>query len=264
MAKCDAMSHAIEVLNLKNTYQDRVIHQDLNFSVSYGEVCGLIGPSGAGKSTLLRTLLGLHPAESGHVVLLNQAVHAQQMHSFDAIRSQVGVMFQHNALISSLTILENIMLPLQTFSDMSKVLCQEIALHRLKEVGLESWVSKLYPSELSGGMAKRAALARAIAFAPKLLFLDEPTAGLDPHSACLFEVLLKTLKQKLNLTVVMITHDLDCLFQCTDQVAFLAQRQVLHKAPIASLVQHPHPSIAEYFQNDRSQWRMQHTQEHVN
>jgi phospholipid/cholesterol/gamma-HCH transport system ATP-binding protein len=216
----------IRVRGLKNQFGAQVVHEDLDLDVVRGEILGVVGGSGTGKSVLMRAILGLRPPQSGSIEVLGQTVTGRS--DPVALRRRTGVLFQDGALFSSLTVLENVEVPLKEhFPELSADLRGDLARLRLRLVGLAPGTGSKLPSELSGGMRKRAGLARALAMDPELLFLDEPTAGLDPVGAAAFDELLKTLQQALGLTVFLITHDLDTLYAICDRVAVLGGRRIL-------------------------------------
>jgi phospholipid/cholesterol/gamma-HCH transport system ATP-binding protein len=234
--------------NISNRFGKQLIHDDISVDMYRGEIVGLVGGSGAGKSVLLRTLTGLHRPTLGHVTIRQQPLYriapAQRASLF-------GVLFQEGALFSSLTVMENIMLPMREHTDLTRDECLELAACKLSLVGLEPAVGMKYPSQLSGGMTKRASLARALALDPPLLFLDEPTAGLDPISATAFDTMIAMLNRTLGITIVMITHDLDSLFTVCDRVAMLVDRKLTIE-PLESMLNNPHPWIYEYLHGSRA------------
>ncbi len=245
------MSTIIEIQNLNVTLNGLNVLHELHLSINEGEILAIVGGSGAGKTTLLRTILLLVPATGSIKVLGTEILHASTVVQ-QWIRSYWGVMFQQGALFSSLTLLENIMFPLRQETSLPLADIEELARIKLALVGLKQDAAHRYPAELSGGMKKRAAIARALALDPKLLFLDEPTAGLDPHSGSEFDELVLDLRQSLNLTVVMVTHDLDSLWRISDRVAFLGKGQVLDCAPIKQLMHAKDPVIIDYFSDNRA------------
>jgi len=247
----------IDVKGLGNRFGSHWVHKDLDFTVYPGEILAIVGGSGCGKTTLLRSIILLHRPTVGEVSVFNKNVLSLSGSEAGAMCRRWGMLFQHGALFSSLTVLENILFPLNEFTQLPKKLATEIALLKIHLAGLEAEAAHLYPSELSGGMLKRAALARSIALDPELLFLDEPTAGLDPNSADAFDDLLLQLKDTLNLTVVMVTHDLDTLWRVTDRVAFLGEGKNLATLPMEALSQDPHPMIQSYFHGPRGQQRIE-------
>lgn len=244
-------SPIIEVKNLKIKLGNEWIHEGLNLSVFPGEILAIVGGSGSGKTTLLREMLLLEKPDSGSIRIFNCELTKASPRTLLTIQRRWGVLFQQNALFSSLTILENVAFPLREHTTFDDQKINQLALSKIKDAGLSPDVADKYPSELSGGMQKRAALARAIALDPELLFLDEPTSGLDPDSAAAFDDLILTLQAKLHLTTVMVTHDLDSLWCATDRVAFLGEKRVLAVAPIAELVNNPHPDIQAFFSGPR-------------
>lgn len=237
----------IEVRGLQTRFGSNIIHHHLDLAVTAGEIVALVGGSGAGKTTLLRTLTLLQPPSAGSIQLFGQeVVGISEQHAFQ-LRRRFGMLFQQGALFSSLTVRENVALPLREHTRLSTAHINDIADLKIALAGLPATAGDKLPRQLSGGMVKRAALARALALDPALLFLDEPTAGLDPVSAGAFDALLIQLKQSLGLTVVMVTHDLDTLWQATDRVAFLGEQRVIGYAPLPQLVTSPHPLIQAYF-----------------
>ncbi len=234
--------------NISNRFGKQLVHDDLNFDIQRGEIVGLVGGSGSGKSVLLRTMTGLHQPTIGTVTINDKPLHTIK----PAKRASLfGVLFQEGALFSSLTVLENIMLPLREHTKLNKENCMELAASKLAMVGLDPQVGTKYPSQLSGGMTKRASLARALALDPPLLFLDEPTAGLDPVSASAFDQMIAMLNQTLGVTIMMITHDLDSLFTVCHRVAMLVDRK-LTIDPLESMLNNQHPWIYEYLHGPRA------------
>jgi phospholipid/cholesterol/gamma-HCH transport system ATP-binding protein len=227
------------------------VHERLDLNIQQGKVVALIGGSGSGKTTLLRTIIMLVQPVSGSIRLFGQEITGISDAAAFNLRRRFGVLFQRGALFSSLTVRENIVLPLREHTLLSSHQIIEIADLKIALAGLPADVGDKWPLELSGGMLKRVALARALALDPTLLFLDEPTAGLDPVSAGAFDELIIQLKESLRLTVVMVTHDLDTLWQITDMVAFLAEKRVIYYAPMQELVKIEHPLIRDYFKGPR-------------
>ncbi|HLF67166.1 MAG TPA: ATP-binding cassette domain-containing protein, partial [Gammaproteobacteria bacterium] len=213
----------IEISGLVNRFDSNIVHDHLDLNIDRGEVLAIIGGSGSGKTTLLRSILMLHQPNAGKIKVFDVDVLNCSPRQAEKVQRRWGVAFQNNALFSSLTVLENIMFPLKEFTDLSFELRRELALLKILLVGLKAEVSELYPSELSGGMLKRAALARAMALDPEVLFLDEPTAGLDPNSAGALDELIIHMRDDLGLTIVVVTHDLDTLWRVPDRVAFLGE-----------------------------------------
>ncbi|RAK53024.1 ABC transporter ATP-binding protein [Phenylobacterium deserti] len=247
----DAEGPAIEIRGLTNAFGDHVVHQDLDLTVRRGEILGVVGGSGAGKSVLLNTVIGLRQPQAGSVKVFGQDLQTASRRRWSAIERRWGVLFQSGALFSNLTVRENIAAPMFEHTKLSRKEIYELAELKVALVGLRPGAASLKPAELSGGMRKRAGLARALALDPELLFLDEPTAGLDPIGAAAFDELIKDLSQTLDLTVFLITHDLDTLYEITDQVAVLADKHVVATAPVQKLERSDHPWIREYFLGPR-------------
>lgn len=243
----------IEVKDLKTYLGQSWVLQGVDLTVKRGEILGLVGGSGSGKSTLLRSLLLLLTPAAGSLRLFGQDILHCQPAQLRQIRRRWAMMFQQGALFSSLTVLENVAFPLQEYTHLSQATIRAIAALKLALVGLPQQAAHKFPSELSGGMLKRAALARALALDPELLFLDEPTAGLDPQSASGLDELVLQLKETLGLTLVIVTHDLDTLWQITDRVAFLGEGKVLAIDTMQKLAVMPHPLIQAYFSGKRAQ-----------
>jgi phospholipid/cholesterol/gamma-HCH transport system ATP-binding protein len=240
----------IRIRDLVNQIGDNLIHDRLDLDVYRGEVLGVVGGSGAGKSVLLHTIVGLNKARSGEVEVFGQDPTPQRERPENSIQMRWGVLFQEGALFSSQTVAENIQVPLREYTAMSQELMNEITAMKLSMVGLPQDAARKYPSELSGGMKKRAGLARALAADPELVFLDEPTAGLDPISASQFDELVRDLQKSLNLTVFMVTHDIDTLRATTDRIAVLVNKKI-KVGTIAELRKDPDPWIQEYFSGAR-------------
>ncbi|MCU0240786.1 MAG: ATP-binding cassette domain-containing protein [Vicinamibacteria bacterium] len=230
---------------------ERVIHREIDLDVRKGEILAIIGGSGAGKTTLLRTLIGLRPPSQGQVKVLGRDLYRAQSALKREVRMNWGIVFQGGALFSALSVFDNIALPLRELRLLDEGSLAEIVMLKLMLVGLDPPDANKLPAELSGGMVKRAALARAIVLDPDLLFLDEPTAGLDPVSATAFQGLIRDLRQELGLTVVMVTHDLDTLETLADRVAVLADSRLIALAPLAEVLATDHPFIREYFASER-------------
>lgn len=243
----------IEASNITSSFGSQVVHQNLNLNVQQGERLAIVGGSGTGKSVLLNKLALLSPIQGGQIRLFGQPTDALTSQQLISQRQQMGIMFQQGALFSSLNIMQNIMLPLRESQKLPEDVLQELALLKIQLVGLPASAACKLPQELSGGMLKRAAVARALALDPSLLFLDEPTAGLDPAGASAFDELLLELHQAMNLTLVLVTHDLDSLYKVSSQVAFLGNQQVLAQQPMQDLAQNDHPLIQAYFANQRAQ-----------
>ena len=231
-----------------------VVHKDLDLTVYRGEVLTLVGGSGTGKTVLLRQMLGLNTPYKGSITVLGQPV--SQL-TRDGAATRVGMLFQQGALFSAFSVLDNIAFPLRETGTLPDELVREAALLKLQMVGLKATDAHKMPSELSGGMIKRVALARALIMDPPLLMLDEPTAGLDPDSSDAFVTLLRALHQELGLTVVMVTHDLDTLFELSTRVAVLADQHVIIAAPVADVLAFDHPFIQHFFLGERGQRAME-------
>ncbi len=245
----------VEVDHLRNNLGGNWVHDDVNLRVKRGEIYAIVGGSGSGKTTILRSILMLQPPTSGNIRVFGQDVINVSNKENRALRQRWGMLFQHGALFSSLTVLENILFPLNEFTDLSAEMKHEVAMMKIAFVGLSRDAANKLPSELSGGMIKRAALARAIALDPELLFLDEPTSGLDPKGAEEFDELIRSLQQTLNLTIIMVTHDLDSLWNVTDRVGFLGDGKMLAELPMQELVQDSNPLIKRYFSGPRGELR---------
>jgi phospholipid/cholesterol/gamma-HCH transport system ATP-binding protein len=241
----------VEVRGVTNRFGEQLIHDYVDLDVHYGEVLGIVGGSGSGKSVLLRTILGLHRPNSGQVLIEGADITAMTEKQLLAVKRRYGVTFQHGALFSSMTIADNIQLPMRECYELKQATLDELTKLRLNMVGLPLSAANKLPSQLSGGMIKRAALARALALDPQLLFLDEPTAGLDPISANEFDDLVRYLQDSLNLTVVMVTHDLDSLLNVCDRVAVLVDRKLTIDS-LAGIMNNKHPWIHEYFHGVRA------------
>lgn len=241
----------VEVRGLVTRFGERVIHQGLDLTVRRGEVLGLVGGSGTGKSVLMNTIIGLLRPAEGEVRVFGVDVHDATEAERKTIETRWGVMFQQGALFSSLTVHENVAAPLREHARLPLALIDDLAEMKIAMAGLPPEAGALRPAELSGGMRKRAGVARALALDPELLFLDEPTAGLDPIGATEFDELIKELQSTLGLTVVMVTHDLDSLYAITDRVAVLADKTVVATAPVHELEESAHPWIRHYFLGPR-------------
>lgn len=243
----------LRVRGLVNRFGEQVVHDGVDLDVVSGEIIGVVGGSGTGKSVLMRSILGLHTPDEGEIEVLGVDARAGDPQARRHIERNTGVLFQDGALFSSLTVGENVQVPLKEYHrDLPDSLRYELALLKVKLAGLPADAIDKLPSQLSGGMRKRAGLARALALDPPLLFLDEPTAGLDPISAAAFDTLIRTLQQALGLTVFLITHDLDTLYAICDRVAVLADRKIVACAPIKEIEALDHPWVQEYFHGPRA------------
>jgi phospholipid/cholesterol/gamma-HCH transport system ATP-binding protein len=242
----------IAVRGLRNSFGDQVIHKDLDLEVQRGEILGVVGGSGTGKSVLMRSIIGLQQPDAGEIRVFDEGMIGKEENEVTDVRRRWGVLFQGGALFSTLTVAENVQVPLREFyPGFSPGMLDEIARYKIYLSGLPPEAAHKYPSELSGGMRKRAGLARALAIDPELLFLDEPTAGLDPIGAANFDNLTRNLKETLGLTVFLITHDLDTLYAICDRVAVLADHKVIAIGAIEELLATDHPWIKEYFSGPR-------------
>ena len=240
----------IRLRGIRNKFGTTNIHRNLDFDVFRGEIVGLVGGSGSGKSVLLRTIIGLHKAKEGRIEILGQNPASLGLAELGRLQTRWGLLFQEGALFSSLTTAENIELPLRERARLPQSKLEELAALKIAMVGLPPDTAGKKPSELSGGMKKRAGLARALALDPELLFLDEPTAGLDPIGASAFDDLIRRLQRSLGLTVLMVTHDLDTLHAICDRVAVLLDKRVV-AGTMEDLLAYDHPWVREYFHGPR-------------
>jgi phospholipid/cholesterol/gamma-HCH transport system ATP-binding protein len=245
----------IRVRDLVVGFDSRAVLDRLSLDVYRGEILGLVGGSGSGKSVLMRTIVGLLPKRHGSIEVLGADLDRLDDEARRTIERRWGVLFQHGALFSSLTALENIEFPMREYLDVSEGLRREVATAKLEMVGLTPADGDKLPSELSGGMTKRVALARALALDPEIVFLDEPTSGLDPIAAGDFDALIRTLQQTLDLTVFMVTHDLESLHTISNRVAVLADGKVVACGPVASMLESEHPWVKSYFRGKRARLR---------
>jgi len=245
----------IEVRGLVNRFGSQVVHDGLDMEVWPDEVFGIVGGSGSGKSVLLRSILGLQPPAAGTVRIEGQDITRLSEVQLRPIKASYGVAFQSGALYSGLTVLQNVQLPMIEYLDLEESLLDELALLKIRLVGLDADAAGKLPAELSGGMVKRAAIARALALDPTLLFLDEPTSGLDPVSATAFDELVLFLQKQLKLTIVMITHDLDSIFRTCNRVGVIVDRR-MESDTLERIVDHPNPWIQEYFHGERARARL--------
>ena len=243
---------AISVRDLVVGFGDKIIMDGLDLDVLKGEVLGFVGGSGMGKSVLTRTILGLVQKRAGSITVFGQDLDTATPAAFAQLQRRFGVMFQQGALLSGLTVKQNVQIPMREHLRLSKTLADELAMLKIGLVGLPADAANKTPAELSGGMIKRAALARALALDPELLFLDEPTSGLDPIGAAAFDELIATLQKTLGLTVFMVTHDLDSLYAICDRVAALADRKVIAIGPMETMLASRHPWLRAYFHGKRA------------
>jgi phospholipid/cholesterol/gamma-HCH transport system ATP-binding protein len=240
----------IQIRGLRNQFGDQIIHDDLDLDVRRGEVLGVVGGSGTGKSVLLRTIVGLNRPRAGTIKVFDEDI--TRMNDVERLRIQQrwGVLFQDGALFSSLTVAQNVEVPFKEHTSLRRDVVEELAAIKVDLVGLPPEAGGKFPSELSGGMRKRAGLARALALDPEIIFLDEPTAGLDPIGAAAFDQLIRNLQQSLGLTVFMVTHDLDSLAAICDRIAVLIDKRVIVDT-MANLMKVNHPWIRDYFHGPR-------------
>jgi phospholipid/cholesterol/gamma-HCH transport system ATP-binding protein len=251
-AKGNANDDVIVVRDLVNGFGDQLVHDGVNLSVRRGEIIGVVGGSGTGKSVLMRSIIGLQAPKSGSIEVFGESTLNRETTELADLTKRWGVLFQGGALFSTLTVAENVQVPLREFyPDLDPALLDEIAAYKVVMSGLPADAGPKYPSELSGGMRKRAGLSRALAMDPELLFLDEPTAGLDPIGAAAFDELTRSLQKTLGLTVFLITHDLDTLYAICDRIAVLADKKVIAVGTIDELLALDHPWIQEYFKGPR-------------
>jgi len=247
----------LEILDVHTRFGSTVVHEGVSLAVRRGEIFALAGASGCGKSTLLREIIHLLRPDSGSIRLLGQEVVGLAEEAALTLRRRCGVMFERGALFGGLTVADNVALPLREQTRLGASLIEQLAALKLALAGLPPAAGALFPSQLSGGMRKRAALARAIALDPEILFLDEPTAGLDPLSAAGFDDLVRHLKQLLGPTIVIVSHDLDLLWRVADRVAFLAEGRVVGVGTMMELSRSEHPVLREYFVGPRGRGAME-------
>ena len=240
----------IKVDGIVTRFGDRTIHDGVSLSVKQNEIFAILGESGSGKSVLMKEMIMLLEPNAGNVSIFGQELRGISFKNAQELRKQWGILFQFGALYSSMTIAENIEVQLKEYTSLSQEMRDSLVRSKIALVGLDEHVGSLYPSELSGGMVKRAALARALAIDPKLLFLDEPTSGLDPVGARNFDELIVKLRDMLDITVVMITHDLDSIFNIVDNMAILADKHVVAEGSLKNVLQSQHPFVEEFFKND--------------
>ncbi len=244
------MSPVIEVSGIVTRFGSHTVHDGVSLHIDKNEIYGILGESGSGKSVLMREMIMLQKPDAGKVTVLGRDLARITFEEAQKLRSEWGVLFQFGALYSSLTIAENIEVQLKEYTKLSKRMRDKLVRSKIALVGLDAHVGALYPAELSGGMIKRAALARALAMEPSLLFLDEPTSGLDPVGARNFDKLIVELRDMLGITVVMITHDLDSIFNIVDRMAILADKRVVAEGNIQEVLRSTHPFVEAFFKND--------------
>lgn len=247
----------IRVSDLVVGFADKIILEGLSLDVMQGEILGFVGGSGTGKSVLTRTILGLVHKRAGKIEVFGQDFDTIDDDARRRLERRWGVMFQHGALFSALTVAQNIQVPMREYLDLSPAMMDDLAALKIQMVGLKPDAGAKYPSELSGGMIKRAALARALALDPEIVFLDEPTSGLDPIGAAEFDQLIRTLQKTLGLTVFMVTHDLDTLASACDRIAALADKKVVAVGSLAEMMACEHPWVMSYFRGERALARVQ-------
>jgi phospholipid/cholesterol/gamma-HCH transport system ATP-binding protein len=248
----DEREIVISVKGLRNSFGEQIVHEDLDLEVRRGEILGVVGGSGTGKSVLMRSIIGLQRPDAGEVTVFGEPMLDRDEGELQGIRKRWGILFQGAALFSTLTVAENVQVPLREFYPrLGEKLLDEIAAYKIVMSGLSPDAGPKFPAELSGGMRKRAGIARALSLDPELLFLDEPTAGLDPIGAAAFDQLIVELRDRLDLTVLLITHDLDTLYAICDRIAVIADRKVIAIGTIAELLALDHEWIQEYFRGPR-------------
>ena len=247
-----SVENVIEVRGLRNQFGDHVVHDNLDLDLRRGEILGVVGGSGTGKSVLLRSIVGLVTPQAGEIRVFGQDIRKLSGPARESVERRWGVNFQDGALFSALTVRENVEVPLKAVPGLTDDQRRGLAELKVSMAGLPWKANDNYPSDLSGGMRKRAGLARALALDPEIVFLDEPTAGLDPIGAAAFDRLIVTLRDALNLSVFLVTHDLDTLHACCDRVAVLAERKVLTTGTMADMLNVDHPWVHEYFHGPRA------------
>ena len=248
----DEQEPVISVRDLWVGFGSKMVLKGLDLDVPRGKVMGFVGGSGQGKSVLTRTILGLVRKKSGHIDVFGEDLDRMSQNEHRVVERRWGVMFQGGALFSSLNVRQNIQAPMREYLQLSQATMDDLVMQKLRLVGLPADASEKFPSELSGGMVKRAALARALALDPELLFLDEPTSGLDPIGAADFDELIATLRKTLGLTVFMVTHDLDSLYSICDTIAALADGKVIAVGPLSTMLASDHPWLRAYFHGKRA------------
>ncbi|GJL75528.1 ABC transporter ATP-binding protein [Nitrosomonas sp.] len=253
----DQVPDIIEIEGLHTQFGQHVVHQDLNLKIKQGEVLAIVGGSGSGKTVLLRQILGLEQPAKGSVKIFGSARYNRDFDLRESIRNRTGVLFQQGALFSALTVYDNIALPLRELRTFDERTIHDLVMIKLNMVAIEPEHAYKMPANLSGGMIKRVSLARALALDPELLFLDEPTAGLDPELSASFVRLIQDMRSELDLTIVMVTHDIDTLIALSDRIAVLADKQVVTVGSLRQIRHHAHPFIESFFKSDRE--KFQHT-----
>jgi len=245
----------ISVKDVLTRFAERTIHEKLSLEIGENEIYAILGESGSGKSVLMKEMTMLLEPTAGEIKVLGKELSRISFDEAQALRREWGVLFQFGALYSSMSIAENIEVQLKEYTNISKKMREKLVRSKIEMVGLDSHVASLYPSELSGGMVKRAALARALIMEPKLLFLDEPTSGLDPIGARNFDKLIVDLRDRLGITVVIITHDLDSIFSIVDRMAILADKHVVAEGTLKNVLQSQHPFVENFFKNEYTKQR---------
>jgi phospholipid/cholesterol/gamma-HCH transport system ATP-binding protein len=247
----------IEVKDVVTKFGSNIVHDKISFKIYEGEIFGLLGGSGSGKSTLLKEIVMLLQPYSGEITVLGKNLKHLTLEEAHILRTRWGMLFQAGALFSPLTVAENIGVALREYTNLEEDLIEDLIRLKIDMVGLPEYAANLYPAELSGGMKKRAGLARALAMDPKLLFLDEPTSGLDPVGAQEFDELIVKLRDLLGLTIVMITHDLDSIFTIVDRMAVLGDKKIIAQGTIEEILHSSHPFINSFFKGERAKIRME-------
>ena len=243
------MQELIQVKDVRTVFGDKIVHDGLNLTIHEGEIYGLLGPSGCGKTTLLREMVLLQEFSGGSIEILGKRLENISERDAQSLRHQWGVLFQFGALFSSLTIRENVALPLIEYTELSQKMIDDIVKFKINLVGLKPEDANLYPSEISGGMRKKAGLARALVMDPKLLFLDEPTSGLDPISAREFDSLILKLRSMLGLTIVMVSHDLQSIYNTLDKVAIIDNKKIVYEGTLDGIKSAKSDFIQTFFGN---------------
>lgn len=245
----------ITASDIVTAFGSNLVHDGVNLSINQGEIYALIGGSGSGKSTLLKEMIMLQEPQAGSITVLGHDLATITPHQASSLRQNWGVLFQGGALYTSLNVAENVAIKLHEYTDLPKRIIDDIVQMKINMVGLPARAAQLYPAQLSGGMIKRAALARALAMDPQLLFLDEPTSGLDPVGAADFDALISELRDLLNLTVVIVTHDLDSIWSIVNRLAMLGEKRVVAEGNINDILNNPHPVVSQFFGGNRGQLR---------